>query len=244
VAGAPSELAVETLRWALADPDTIARYRSHVRQVPGSSCAWWCAALSGRGHGRFWLARGRRPRRRGPRAPLRVRARLRPGHAARDARARASLRQRALPAGGRAARARVVPATEPPRVGGAPAAERLGGERPTRCAWPGRGAAGRRAGRRRTAGSGRRARPSPRHADAPCGERTRRGICRGWCTALSATPPPGQAVITHSPPRARRRRTCRSRRTGCGRARAVCRRRSAWCGSGRRPRASRAGRGR
>lgn len=57
MAGAPSELASKTLRWALSDADTIARYRSHVRQVPGSSCAWWCGALSGRGHGRFWLAR-------------------------------------------------------------------------------------------------------------------------------------------------------------------------------------------
>jgi hypothetical protein len=47
--------AAKLLRWAIDDPDTVLRYRSKVVSVPGSSCAWWAAALSGRGHGRFWL---------------------------------------------------------------------------------------------------------------------------------------------------------------------------------------------
>lgn len=53
----PSERAAEALRWALGDAETIERYWSHVRVVPGSGCSWWAGALSGRGHGRFWLAR-------------------------------------------------------------------------------------------------------------------------------------------------------------------------------------------
>ena len=53
----PSERAAETLRWALSDQGTIKRYRSHVLAMPGWSCTWWSGALSGRGHGRFWLAR-------------------------------------------------------------------------------------------------------------------------------------------------------------------------------------------
>lgn len=52
----PSERAAQALRWALGDPETIERYWSHVRAVAGSPCAWWSGALSGRGHGRFWLA--------------------------------------------------------------------------------------------------------------------------------------------------------------------------------------------
>jgi hypothetical protein len=34
----------------------VQRYRSKVVTVPGSSCSWWSGAVSGRGHGRFWLA--------------------------------------------------------------------------------------------------------------------------------------------------------------------------------------------
>lgn len=44
------------LAWALADPGVLARW--HVKatvEVPGSSCLWWTGAISGRGHGRFWL---------------------------------------------------------------------------------------------------------------------------------------------------------------------------------------------
>lgn len=44
------------LDWALSDPETVSRYRAKVVVVGGSSCRWWRGALSGRGHGRFWLA--------------------------------------------------------------------------------------------------------------------------------------------------------------------------------------------
>jgi hypothetical protein len=47
--------AARLLRWAVDDPETVRRYRAKVVSVPGSACAWWSAALSGRGHGRFWL---------------------------------------------------------------------------------------------------------------------------------------------------------------------------------------------
>lgn len=46
--------AAKLLRWAVDDPDTVLRYRAKVVSVPGSSCACWAAALSGRGDGRFW----------------------------------------------------------------------------------------------------------------------------------------------------------------------------------------------
>ena len=41
---------------AVADPGVVARYRAKVITVPGSECRWWAGALSGRGHGRFWVA--------------------------------------------------------------------------------------------------------------------------------------------------------------------------------------------
>jgi hypothetical protein len=47
--------AARLLRWAVDDPETVRRYRAKVVSVPGSACAWWSAALSGRGHGRLWL---------------------------------------------------------------------------------------------------------------------------------------------------------------------------------------------
>jgi hypothetical protein len=47
--------AAKLLRWAVDDPETVRRYRAKVVAVPGSACAWWSGALSGRGHGRFWL---------------------------------------------------------------------------------------------------------------------------------------------------------------------------------------------
>jgi hypothetical protein len=47
--------AAKLLRWAVDDSDTVRRYRAKVVAVPGSACAWWSGALSGRGHGRFWL---------------------------------------------------------------------------------------------------------------------------------------------------------------------------------------------
>ena len=40
---------------ALRDPAVVARYRAKVLQVPGSDCWWWQGAVSGRGHGRFYV---------------------------------------------------------------------------------------------------------------------------------------------------------------------------------------------
>lgn len=42
-----------------AAPEVVARYRAKVVRVEGSECRWWTGAVSGRGHGRFWLAPGR-----------------------------------------------------------------------------------------------------------------------------------------------------------------------------------------
>jgi hypothetical protein len=39
----------------VTDQDTVARYRSKIRVVAGSPCAWCSSAVSGRGHGRFWV---------------------------------------------------------------------------------------------------------------------------------------------------------------------------------------------
>ena len=47
------------LERALADPDVVARYAAKVVTVPRSECLWWTGAVSGRGHGRFWIAPGR-----------------------------------------------------------------------------------------------------------------------------------------------------------------------------------------
>lgn len=41
---------------ALEDAGTVSRWRAKTVQVPGSECLWWTAAISGRGHGRFWYA--------------------------------------------------------------------------------------------------------------------------------------------------------------------------------------------
>lgn len=41
---------------AVVDPGVVARYRSKLVTVPGSSCTWWRGAVSGQGHGRFWVA--------------------------------------------------------------------------------------------------------------------------------------------------------------------------------------------
>jgi hypothetical protein len=50
-----AESTLELLRAAVADEDTVARFRTKIRVVPGSPCRWWSHAVSGRGHGRFWL---------------------------------------------------------------------------------------------------------------------------------------------------------------------------------------------
>lgn len=49
----------ERLAASVADPDTVNRWRAKTVCVPGSGCLWWTGAISGRGHGRFWYARGR-----------------------------------------------------------------------------------------------------------------------------------------------------------------------------------------
>lgn len=54
-----SEEGLRTLGAALEDPATLGRYAEKIVRVPGSDCAWWTGAVSGRGHGRFWLAPGR-----------------------------------------------------------------------------------------------------------------------------------------------------------------------------------------
>jgi hypothetical protein len=52
-----AEQALELLRAAVTDKETVARFHAKVRTVPGVECRLWASAVSGRGHGRFWLAR-------------------------------------------------------------------------------------------------------------------------------------------------------------------------------------------
>ena len=52
----PAEVRLAALAWAPDDAETVRRYRAKIVAVPGSGCRWWSGALSGRGHGRFWLA--------------------------------------------------------------------------------------------------------------------------------------------------------------------------------------------
>lgn len=40
---------------ALGDPAVVARYQAKIVSVPGSDCRWWSGAVSGRGHGRFYV---------------------------------------------------------------------------------------------------------------------------------------------------------------------------------------------
>lgn len=48
------------LRQGVADPAVVARYRGFVWSVPlRSGCLIWTGAVSGRGHGRFWIGGGR-----------------------------------------------------------------------------------------------------------------------------------------------------------------------------------------
>ena len=53
------EVGLSALASACASAETVARWRAKIVRVEGSSCAWWTGAVSGRGHGRFWLASGR-----------------------------------------------------------------------------------------------------------------------------------------------------------------------------------------
>jgi len=46
---------LRVLGQALHDPAVVARYQAKVLEVPGSDCLWWHGAVSGRGHGRFYV---------------------------------------------------------------------------------------------------------------------------------------------------------------------------------------------
>jgi hypothetical protein len=68
---------------ALRDPAVVGRYQAKIVSVPGSDCRWWSGAVSGRGHGRFYVGKVRRrhplPRRANslrPATPSRRRARF------------------------------------------------------------------------------------------------------------------------------------------------------------------------
>lgn len=51
-----AESSLQLLRAAVADEETVARFRAKIVTVPAWSCSKiWSAAVSGRGHGRFWL---------------------------------------------------------------------------------------------------------------------------------------------------------------------------------------------
>ena len=39
----------------LHDPAVVARYQAKIVSVSGSDCRWWSGAVSGRGHGRFYV---------------------------------------------------------------------------------------------------------------------------------------------------------------------------------------------
>lgn len=40
---------------ALSNHAVRDRWAAKVVHVPGSECDWWVGAISGRGHGRFWV---------------------------------------------------------------------------------------------------------------------------------------------------------------------------------------------
>jgi hypothetical protein len=107
------EVGLSALASACASAETVARWRAKIVRVEGSSCAWWTGAVSGRGHGRFWLS----PRAGRGRPPVRVRG----GHGVEEA-ARvpvlgSPLRQPAVSARGARARGGLVVRGEPARVG-------------------------------------------------------------------------------------------------------------------------------
>ena len=53
---------VARLRLAVADPDVVDRYRSHIKTGRPDQCWLWTGAISGKGHGRFQIADQRLPR--------------------------------------------------------------------------------------------------------------------------------------------------------------------------------------
>lgn len=50
---------LDLLAAAIQDEEVVSRWRSKTVRVPQSDCLWWTGAVSGRGHGRFWLGSGR-----------------------------------------------------------------------------------------------------------------------------------------------------------------------------------------
>lgn len=50
-----AEPALRALRAAIADEETVARFRAKIVTLSGSECECFTGAVSGRGHGRFWL---------------------------------------------------------------------------------------------------------------------------------------------------------------------------------------------
>ncbi len=51
-----AEAPMAVLATALRDPNVVIRYQAKIVTVPGSGCLWWQGAVSGRGHGRFYVA--------------------------------------------------------------------------------------------------------------------------------------------------------------------------------------------
>lgn len=51
-----SESTVQALHSAVSDPTVVARYRSHILTGTDDECHLWTGAISGRGHGRFYVA--------------------------------------------------------------------------------------------------------------------------------------------------------------------------------------------
>lgn len=49
----------ELLARAADDPAVMGRFWSHVARGDGGACWIWTGAISGRGHGRFWIGTGR-----------------------------------------------------------------------------------------------------------------------------------------------------------------------------------------
>lgn len=51
-----ADATLELLRAAVTDAETVARFHAKIRTVRGVECRLWDSAVSGRGHGRFWLS--------------------------------------------------------------------------------------------------------------------------------------------------------------------------------------------
>lgn len=49
----------EQLARALESSTAHERFDTKIRTIEGSECLWWVGAISGHGHGRFWVATGR-----------------------------------------------------------------------------------------------------------------------------------------------------------------------------------------